>query len=32
MKGISRLCESIREDMSLDPCGAYNIYVHVREQ
>ena len=26
-KGIFRLCESIREDMSLDPSDASNVYM-----
>ena len=30
-KGIFRLCESIREEMSLDPSDASNVYVHVQE-
>ena len=26
-KGIFRLCESIREEMSLDPSDAFNVYM-----
>lgn len=28
-KGVFRLCGSIKEEMSLDPSDASNIYVHV---
>lgn len=30
-KDISRLCESIKKEMSLDPSDASNIYVHLPE-
>ena len=34
-KGIFRLCESIREEMSLDPSDASNVYmlslIHISE-
>lgn len=28
-KGIFRLCESIREEMSLDPSDASNVYMFI---
>ena len=28
-KGIFRLCESIREEMSLDPSDASNVYIFI---